>query len=432
MSRHVHRLVRELKDLHERLLLLYDSAPVAYITADSMGIVREANAMALDLLHVSPNELVGSPVEQWVEFPARARFRQQFMELASAPTELQCSLCLQRGDAELREVRMEAISRPDKNEVHVALVDETAQRRAERELRELNETLGRRILAYNMEAEDRTRELDSAEEKRREAQLRDVQHMGAIGRLASGVAHEFNNLLMGIIGCAEMCLDASGNNRTLRTLLEQLRDAAVGGADIVSELMMSSRREDNRGAACLDDVVQRSKRLLQKTLGDDVRFELRLGAPNVYVPSSPVRIAQILMNLSINARQAMPRGGLLRVETHMESANELRRAVLQITDTGSGMSEDTLAHAFEPFFTTKPQGEGTGLGLSMVADIVTDAGGRIELQSTQGKGTIVSVYFPVTDATISPQPVSVLAPIGDVAKRTVLLVEDDALVREAM
>jgi PAS domain S-box-containing protein len=435
-----------LAESHERLAELYGIAPVAYLTTDLDGNIREANEMAASLLGVERAALRGAPL---VSFVAREHRDTLHIHRAGVRKKLEqrtCELRMRRSDGEFCEVRMESLLRPEKGEVHVALIDETARRRAEAELRVLNETLERHVAARTADAERRARELAESQERLRasEQELRHAQKMDAVGRLASGLAHEFNNLLMGIIGCTDMCLDDVVHNDPMITVhLERMREAAAGGADMVHQLMVFGRRDEETGTALLDEVVARNERLLQKTLGDDVQFLVILGAPDVHVPCTAVRIGQVLMNLAINARQAMPNGGVLTVETLVLSvgdspSNRLddlapgQYAVLQVRDTGKGMDEETRARAFEPFFTTKPVGEGTGLGLSTVYGIVTQVGGRIMIDSETGAGTVVTAILPVVDATAEKQPSSLPPSQLNVGGKTVLVVEDDDLVRAAI
>jgi signal transduction histidine kinase/ActR/RegA family two-component response regulator len=356
-----------------------------------------------------------------------------------------CSLQMIGAANQVLEVRVESARCPDTDDVHTALIDETAQRRAEAELRELNEELERRVVERSLDVDNSKRALAATDAKlrAREDELRHAQKMDAIGRLASGLAHEFNNLLMGIIGSADMCLDLANHVPAIVEPLERLREAALGGADMVRQLMVFSHRTDPAGNACLDEVVQRYERLLQKMLGDDIQFRSIRSAPRAWVPCTPTRIGQVLMNLSINARQAMPRGGSLRIETRLlDVADEAasaekdlpigRYAVLEVTDSGHGMDAQTRDKAFEPFFTTKVVGEGTGLGLATVYAIATSAGGRVTLESGLGSGTQVTVTFPVTGEPYSELPATVPPPTLDFADTVVLLVEDDALVRDAI
>jgi PAS domain S-box-containing protein len=277
--------------------------------------------------------------------------------------------------------------------------------------------------------------------RRSEQQLLQVQKMEAVGRLAGGVAHDFNNLLTAIRGNAELLLADLPPDSQSREDVEEIRRAADRAAALTRQLLAFSRRQVLQPRLLdLNQSVTEMERMLRRLLGEDVELATRLAPGLRRVRADPAQVEQVILNLAVNARDAMPEGGVLMVATaNMELGEELRRkyayvvpgeyVLLEVGDTGHGMDPATLEMAFEPFFTTKPTGKGTGLGLSMVYGIVKQSGGYVWIDSEAGRGTRVRVYLPVArgpaDADDEPR-----APVARVRGRgTVLLVEDEETVR---
>jgi nitrogen-specific signal transduction histidine kinase/CheY-like chemotaxis protein len=263
-----------------------------------------------------------------------------------------------------------------------------------------------------------------------------------IGKLAGGVIHDFNNLLTVISGCCDLLLKGQEDAGTSRALVQEISRAAERATDLTRQLMAFYRKQDVEAQVLdLNGIVCEIKTMLARLLGERVELALTLKASLPRIKANPVQIEQILLNLVINARDAMPCGGKLTVETgtaHLEHAGPSRRDVqpgdyvfLSVTDTGCGMDEPTLAHLFEPFFTTKDKGKGTGLGLATIARILDQSGGHIGVNSTPGKGTTFIVYLPAVAGRMVERPVTAEEPreAGSV-KETVLLVEDDEFVRK--
>ncbi|MBK7859834.1 MAG: response regulator [Archangiaceae bacterium] len=271
--------------------------------------------------------------------------------------------------------------------------------------------------------------------RERERQLDHAQRLEAIGRLATGVAHDFNNLLMGIIGCAELAKLRLRPADPAREYVEELERAARGGTSIAKSLLAFGRRGSHEPSAiAVDEAVGGTEQLLRSLSGEQVRLQLSLGYPSAHVSMARGELEQVLLNLAINARDAMPRGGSLTVRTSSERLEAQNRdglaageyAVLCVSDTGTGMDEATLRHIFEPFFTTKEAGKGTGLGLAMVYGAVRGAGGNVTVDSSPGAGTRFCIRLPVCEA-LAPRP-SDAAP-RELPPLTVLLLEDEPRVR---
>ncbi|MET9630686.1 substrate-binding domain-containing protein [Lentzea sp. NPDC006480] len=274
-----------------------------------------------------------------------------------------------------------------------------------------------------------------------EEQLRHAQKMEAVGRLAGGIAHDFNNLLVVINGYSEMLRNRLRDNDELRDAAEEIRNAGVRAEALTRQLLIFSRQEVPQPALLdLNDVVTGVEAMLRRLIGEQVRFTTRLAPLPCPVFADRGQLEQVVVNLVVNARDAMPGGGLLTVETtevHLAEGERVgvapgRYALLSITDTGVGMSAQTQQRIFEPFFTTKPAGQGTGLGLSTVFGIVERSGGHVTVRSEPGAGSSFDVHLPhATDEELKPAPESLPpAPTAE-ARETVLLVEDEASVRAA-
>ena len=293
------------------------------------------------------------------------------------------------------------------------------------------------------------RELDERLERRRaedalrvsEKQFRQAQKMEAVGRLAGGLAHDFNNLLTVIMGHSQVLLGELPSGNPIRAKIEEMQKAGERAASLIRQLMAFSRKQPLEPKILpLNSVVGNVESMLRRLIGEDIQLVIRPDPFNGHVKADPGQLEQVLMNLVVNARDAMPNGGLLAIET---SQTELARTPmhhlhplplgqyvkLTVTDTGFGMNADVLAHLFEPFFTTKEEHKGTGLGLSTVFGIVTTCGGGIDVWSQVGHGTTFDLYFP----RVNPQATTAdaTAPQGRLRQgsETILLVEDDSGVR---
>ncbi len=298
------------------------------------------------------------------------------------------------------------------------------------------------VLGVSRDISDRVR----AEE--REANLREQlnlsQRMESIGRLAGGVAHDFNNLLTVILGHAELAIEcAPSGPHPVRTSLLEIRKAGERARDLTWQLLAFGRRQMLvMKEIDLNRVIASFSSILLRLIGEDVRIETDLDPALSTILADPGQIEQVLMNLAVNARDAMPSGGTLRISTREAlpddpvgegdgGANHRRYAELVVSDTGTGMDEETLRHVFEPFFTTKEVGRGTGLGLSTVYGIVKQHGGFVRVESRPGAGTAFSVFLPLSDVGVKEIPqveqAEVETPAGP---PRIMVVEDDKAVRE--
>jgi PAS domain S-box-containing protein len=281
---------------------------------------------------------------------------------------------------------------------------------------------------------------DVTERLRLEEQLRQSQKMEAVGRLAGGVAHDFNNVLSVILSYGEMMLGEMKPGERMRTDVEEIRKAGKRAADLTRQLLMFSRQQVLEPKVLdLNDVLTSMDNMLQRILGADVDLVSLPTQPLGRVRVDPSSMEQVIMNLVVNARDAMPTGGKLTMETGNVVLDEGYarthlgvkpgpHVMLAVTDTGTGIDKTTLARIFEPFFTTKESGKGTGLGLSTVFGIVQQSGGSVWVYSELGKGTSFKVYLPRVDAPVEAAR-SIEPPTTLRGSETILLVEDDDQVR---
>jgi two-component system, cell cycle sensor histidine kinase and response regulator CckA len=283
-----------------------------------------------------------------------------------------------------------------------------------------------------------------AELARRKAQeqLLHSQKMEAIGRLASGIAHDFNNLLVVILSNAGFLAEALAEGDERREDAEGIREAGERAARLVRQLLAFSRRDEARPVAtAVGTVIRGLENLLRRTLGEDVTMSISLPPEPWFTRIDPGHLEQVVMNLALNARDAMPNGGHLRIEARNETVDKAppgcgdlapgKYAVLAVGDTGCGMTPEIICKIFEPFFTTKAFGKGTGLGLSTVFGIVEQAKGSIAVASEPGRGSRFTIYLPVCDAPEDRDRVQAQGEAHRGRNETVLLVEDEEPVRRA-
>ena len=293
-----------------------------------------------------------------------------------------------------------------------------------------------RVVGINIATEEIT------QQRRAEEQLQQAQRLEAVGRLAGGVAHETNNQMTVVLGCANFVLRNGALPQEVRGDLEQIRHAAERTAAITAQLLAFGRRQLSRPEVTdLNTAIRRLEPILERTIGPLSVLDLDLAPGLAPVTVDPGQLDQVLLNLALNSRDAMDTGGTLTIRTsgvrltgpgnERFVAEEIAPGSyvrVSVSDTGSGMDETTLARAFEPFFTTKGVGQGTGLGLSMVYGIVKQSGGFISVASQPGRGTTFTLYLPESEAPAAAAGAARADPAA-LPERTVLLVEDDASVR---
>jgi PAS domain S-box-containing protein len=285
---------------------------------------------------------------------------------------------------------------------------------------------------------------DVSERAQLEQKLRQMQKMEAVGRLAGGIAHDFNNLLTAIIGCAELALAQVDTDDPLWGDIEQIRHAGNSAASLTRQLLAFSRKQLLQPQTIdLNAIVARTTELLRRLIGEHIDLRSRLTEPLHCVSADPGQVEQVIVNLALNARDAMPQGGILLLETANVELDESyvadhpgstagEHVMLAISDTGIGMDHAALEHLFEPFYTTKELGKGTGLGLATVYGIVKQSGGSIFVYSEPNRGTSFKIFLPraenALDMASAPMPI----PTGLHGTETILLVEDQPEVRSVV
>jgi signal transduction histidine kinase/DNA-binding response OmpR family regulator len=286
--------------------------------------------------------------------------------------------------------------------------------------------------------------VDITERKRSEQIANQAQKMEVVGRMASGVAHDFNNLLTVILGNCSFLREDIPDGDPKRVEVENIRRAAAQGAGFVKQLLAFSRRQVSQAKPLdVNAIAAEMEKLLLTMIGKSIKFSTSLARDLAAVKADAGNIEQIIMNLVVNARDAMPDGGSIAITTsntkvtatlppERKGGDEVPPgdyALLKVSDNGSGMDEKILARIFEPFFTTKEEGKGTGLGLATVHDIVKKSGGYIKVESAPGKGTVFSIYLPALPAAQVEAPAPTVT-AGAKASYSVLLVEDDEDLRQ--
>lgn len=282
---------------------------------------------------------------------------------------------------------------------------------------------------------------DISERKKLEAQLLQSQKMEGLGRLAGGIAHDFNNLLMAILNCLLLAGRRLGPGHPAQDALTHAKEAADRAAALTRQLLTFARKQPTTPRVlCLRDIVLGLEPMLRRLISEVVAFRIDTAADTGNVRADPNQLEQVLMNLVVNARDAMPTGGTLSIRTGNQTLDKEychahpgvspgEYVMLTVTDTGVGMTPDTVSRLFEPFFTTKPPGQGTGLGLAMCHGIVRECGGHIAVSSQEGLGTTMKVYLPRAPgeaSAASPPPAASSAG----GTETVLLVEGSSMVRD--
>jgi len=409
------RVVEALRETEERFRQVYDEAPVGYHELDKEGRIIRVNRRELEMLGYTEKELLGRPV--W-KFVVEEEITRQVIMAKIA------------GDVSFHETFERTYRRKDGTTLPVLIED-----------RIIPDEKGR-ITGIRSMIEDITERRRAEEALRKsEEQLRQWQRVEAIGRLAGGVAHDFNNLLMTIKGCSELLLGELDARDSRREEVEEIRKAAERATALTRQLLAFGRRQVLQPQVLdLNEVVANMGRMLQRLIGEDIHLLTVLDAELWPVKVDPGQFEQVIMNLAVNARDAMPGGGKLTIETANVVLDEkyARRHVsvkpgpcvmLAVTDNGCGMDKETQSHLFEPFFTTKAKEEGTGLGLSTVYGIVKQSGGNIWAYSESGLGTTFKIYLPRVEEAVKTYKPKVVPTVSPGGSETILLVEDEEAVR---
>jgi PAS domain S-box-containing protein len=372
-ERIVQKRTAELEERERRFRDLLEATPdPVLILRDAREIVL-VNFQAKQAFGYSEEELVGKDVEDLIP----ERFHEQFRQRRSSYLENSASRAMYAPGFELMVKRRDGSEYP-----------------AEMTLNQMETRHGFLVVVAIRDVSTR---------KRLEEEVRQSQKMEAIGTLASGVAHDFNNLLMGVSGCSSIALSLLANEDPARVYLNEIKRSCESGAAITRQLLAFSRHKDiQMQPVDINEVISNSTTMLKRLLGENIDLEVHLDAVGARTIMDPGQLEQVLMNLIVNAHDAMPWGGRLSIDTGMVLLRDGNRkglpggpyVVLTVSDTGHGMTEDTRRRIFEPFFTTKPVGKGTGLGLSTVHAVISQAGGHISVHSRPGEGARFRALLP--------------------------------------
>ena len=430
----------------ERLFrTLFESSPDAILIEDENGFVLDCNPAAAALHGVSREHLIGKhgsellpPQDCTTDGELSERVQQyEGLTLTTEGGRVHVSVRTTRIDYDGKSAKL----------LHVR--DITDRKRFEQNLQASHDELEKRVESRTealaraneiLRSEIAERNRAEAQRKRLEEQIRGAQRMEAVGRLAGGVAHDFNNLLTVVIGRCEVILDRLAADSPILPDIKLIHDAASSAASITRQLLAFGRQQVLQPRIIdLNVVISNMNDILVSLIGEKIQLGIRYHSDLLRVEADGVQLGQVIMNLVVNARDAMPRGGQLEIETFNVELTEARPqfnfpikpgpyAVVSVRDSGHGMDPTTLSHVFEPFFTTKEETKGTGLGLSTVYGIVKQSGGYILAESTEGVGSKFQVYLPGLN-----RPADTIvedtrkAPHGT---ETILLAEDSLNVRE--
>jgi len=399
----------------ERVLRsIFDTASEAIITIDTRGTIESVNRAAERMFGWTAAELVGRNVKILMPAPWSSQHDDFILRY------------LGTGSARVIGVGREVVGR-----------------RKDGESFPLDLSVGEVVAEDGRKFTGILRDL--TERKRLEEQFRQAQKMEAVGRLASGIAHDFNNLLAGVIGCAKLACKSLPSEHPSRELVEEIRGAAERGAALSRQLLNFSRQRPSESEPLdLNDVVRGASNMIRQVLDGACELELDLAPAGATLLGDQGKFEQILMNLAINARDAMSGGGVLRIRTEQLDASDPTRPPLlahgravrlSVSDTGCGIDAQMRDRIFEPFFTTKPVGQGTGLGLYTVYALVEQLGGTIDFESEVGVGTTFRACFLHYEG--APRAAQVPAPTpapkpADGSRGVVLLVEDERLIRVSL
>jgi PAS domain S-box-containing protein len=425
--------------LRDRQNARYDAvvanAPDLIITVDHDGLIQFANSAALSQLGFCSDDLIGTDAQDL--FATKAEWQSVLQgALGSSPAGRPIDLIARRRDGTTSHLEATASlwASGTSNFVTVILRDVNERRAINEALRELNQTLEQRV-------QERTAQLMQMEEE-----LRQSQKMEAIGQLTGGIAHDFNNLLQGITGGLDLVKKRvmQGRFTELDRFISGAMTSASRASALTHRLLAFSRRQPLAPKALdVNPLLASMEELLRRSLGERVVLELVIAGGLWLTKCDPNQLENAVLNLAINARDAMPDGGTLTIETgnaHLDRAYAAKHqdidagqyVCISVTDTGSGMSASTITKAFEPFFTTKPLGRGTGLGLSMIYGFAKQSGGHAKIYSELGKGTTVKLYLPRYRGEAEVE--ELIPELSDVynahSNETVLVVEDEFVVRE--
>jgi PAS domain S-box-containing protein len=438
-----HRAEAQLRESEERFRLIADSAPVPIWVTKLDRTRAFVNQAYLEFVGVGREEAMRFDWRSILHPDDHDRILSESLAGEASLKAFVLEARYRRGDGEWRWLRSTSQPRWGPAGEHAGFIgvahDVTESKEAEQALRELNETLERRVEARTADLEAalaRLRE-EVAEREKAEDALRHAQKMEAVGQLTGGIAHDFNNLLTPIIGGLEL-IAARVEEPRLQRLAAAALESGRRGAKLATQLLAFSRLQRiSMAPVDVNHVVAGLQGILRHTLGATAAIDIRLDPGAGHALCDANQLENALLNLAINARDAMPEGGTLTIATLVvEDSGDAELPAgdyvcLDVADTGHGMPPEVLARATEPFFSTKPIGKGTGLGLAQVYAIARQSGGALRIDSREGEGTRVRLLLPrVAAGEAAPDDAGAAPPLPQSAKARILVIDDDAEVRE--
>lgn len=419
-------------DAAEHLFYQYSLDLMAIVGRN--GFFKKVNPICMRVLGYSEEELLARPVVSFLHPEDVEKTRKGIEVLGTGSERLDSRNRYLCKDGSYRWFSWH--TKPVGDDFYTIGRDITAQVESEEKIRDLNQRLEEQNRGLEKKVAERLEELRKSEE-----QILQLQKMDAIGRLAGGVAHDFNNMLAAILGSCDLMADDISDTAALHEHLHSIRAVTEKATALTRQLLVFSRQQiQSLQSIDLNALVRDLERMLLRLIGENMRIVLQLSDNLKNTRADPHQLEQVILNLVVNARDAMPNGGKITITTgnvyldeaftsaHL-SVEQGEYVLLTVSDEGTGMSKETIGKIFEPFFTTKAIGKGTGLGLSTTYGIVKKCKGSIWVYSEPGRGTVFKIYLPITEGaaeTAAPKPVPVTAVS---ATKCILLVEDDPSLR---
>ncbi|WP_137392232.1 PAS domain-containing hybrid sensor histidine kinase/response regulator [Rhodoligotrophos defluvii] len=423
---------------------LFENAPCGYVSAGPDGRITKANLTFAGWLGRDRGEFVGRRFQDFLNIAGKIYYETHFAPLMRMQGFFnEVALDLVRADGSMLPVLVNAVERRDDagnlQFVRITIFNASDRRRYERELLEARraaEQASAELLQLNRTLEERIAEAVEAHMKT-EAALHQAQKMEAVGQLTGGIAHDFNNMLAVILSALSLMERRLAKGEDASRYIAAAKESATRAAALTHRLLVFSRQHTlSPEPLNANQMVADMSELLRRALGETVRLETVLAGGLWKIHADKNLLESAILNLAINARDAMPEGGRLTIETancHLDEAYAAEHdiqpgqyAMVAVTDTGTGMTPEVMAKAFDPFFTTKGPGKGTGLGLSQVFGFVKQSGGHIKIYSETGQGTSIKIYLPrLYGAGDGPKRATSKALVRGSASEVVLVVEDD-------